>query len=145
MLPLMGNPGYAADKPDFTGRWELVIEKSDFGNVAKPARMTIESSISGAAMHSVQTTYSDQENQSTEFTWYLDGKKHGTDKPAPGYSVTRWEDSTLVTERKSNDGAYRQVIQMTLSRDGKTATEVIQTTNPSGKNKEKLVWRRVDK
>ena len=125
------------------GNWWWINRIS--GSIAKPARMTVESSVSGGAMHSVQTTYSAQENQSAEFTWYLDGRRHGTDKPVPGYSLSRWEDNTLVTERKSDDGAYQEVIHMSLSRDGKTATEVIETQNPSGKNKEKLVWRRVDK
>lgn len=142
-LPLLGAPGYAAGKPDFTGKWELVVEKSDFGALPKPSRMTVHSSVSGEAMKSVQTTYTAQESESTEFTWYLDGKRHKTEKPAPGFSVSRWEDSTLVTERASDDGAYREVIHMSLSRDGKTATEVIQTKNPSGTNKEKLIWNKV--
>lgn len=144
-LPLLQVPAFAFDKPDFTGKWELVVEKSDFGSAPKPSRMTVESSVSGEAMKSVQTTYTAQESEATEYTWYLDGKRHRTDKPAPGYTVSRWEDNTLVTERSSDDGAYRQVIHMSLSRDGKTATELIQTKNPSNSNKEKLVWNRVDR
>ena len=143
LLPLLVAPGYGADKPDFSGKWELVLGKSDFGSVPKPSRMTVESSVSGNAMHSVQTTYSDRDSRSTEFTWYLDGKRHDTAKPAPGFSVTRWEDNTLVNERVSDNGAYKEVIHMTLSRDGKTATEVIEIKNPTGTNKEKLVWRKV--
>ena len=144
-LPLLATPGYTADKPDFTGKWELVVDKSDFGGLPKPSRMTVESTVSGEAMKSVQTTYTAQDSESTEFVWYLDGKRHKTDKPAPGFSVSRWEDNTLVTERASDDGAYRQMIHMAMSRDGKTATELIQTKNPSGSNKEKLVWTRVVK
>lgn len=144
-LPLLGAPGLCADKPDFTGKWELVVEKSDFGGLSKPSRMTVESSFNGEAMKSIQTTYTAQESETTEFTWYLDGKRHKTDKPAPGFAVTRWEDNTLVTERSSDDGAYREVIHMSLSRDGKTATELIQTKNPSGTNKEKLVWAKSGK
>ena len=94
-------------------------------------------------MHSVQTTYTEQDRHSTEFTWYLDGTRHDTAKPVPGYSVTKWEDRTLVNERASDDGAYKEVIHMTLSRDGKTATEVIEIKNPTGNNKEKLLWRKV--
>jgi hypothetical protein len=139
---LMGATVFAASKPDFTGTWELDVKKSDFGNLPKPARMTIQSSVEGDAMHSVQTTYVEQETQTAEFTWYLDGKRHASDKPVPGYSVTRWEDTTLVSERQSNDGAYKQTIHMSLSADGKTATETIETKNPSGTNKEKLIWYR---
>jgi hypothetical protein len=137
-----GVMAFAASKPDFTGAWELDIKKSDFGSLPKPARMTIESTMQGDAMHSVQTTYVEQETQTAEFTWYLDGKRHSSDKPVPGYSVTRWEDTTLVSTRQSDDGAYKEMIRMSLSQDGKTATETIETKNPSGINKEKLIWHR---
>ena len=139
---LTGVTIFAASKPDFTGTWELDVKRSDFGNLPKPARMTIQSTMQGDAMHSVQTTYVEQETQSAEFMWYLDGKRHSTDKPAPGYSVTRWEDTTLVSDRQSNDGAYRETIRMSLSADGKTATETVEIKNPSGTNKEKLIWHR---
>ncbi len=133
---------FAASKPDFTGKWELDTRKSDFGRLAKPARMTIESTVQGNAMRSVQTTYIEQESQSAEFIWYLDGKRHASDKPVPGYSVTRWEDTTLVSDRQSNDGAYKETIRMSLSQDRTTATETVETKNPSGTNKEKLIWHR---
>ena len=133
---------FAASKPDFTGRWELDVNKSDFGGVTKPARMTIESSMQGDMMRSVQTTYAQQDTQTTEFTWYVDGKRHETDKPVPGFSITRWEDTTLVSERQSTDGAYKETTRMSLSRDGKTATEIVETKTPSGNNKEKLIWHR---
>ena len=133
---------FAASKPDFTGTWELDVKRSDFGNLQKPARMTIQSTVQGDAMHSVQTTYVEQETQTAEFTWYLDGKRHSSDKPVPGYSVTRWEDTTLVSERQSQDGAYKETIRMSLSQDGKTATETIETRNPNGASKEKLIWHR---
>jgi hypothetical protein len=130
----------AADKPDFSGKWKLVVEKSNFGRTEKPVSMTLVSTVEGEKMHSVQTTETSQGPQITEFTWYTDGKRHLSDKPTPGYSVTKWEDNVLVTDRRSNDGSYRETIRMTMSADGKTATEEVQIKNPSGTNKEKLVW-----
>ena len=143
LLASWGFAAFAATKPDFTGAWELDVKKSDFGNAPKPARMKIVSTMQGEMMHSVQTTYLPQDLQTTEFTWYVDGKRHVSDEPVPGFSVTRWEDTELVSERRSKDGSYRQTIRMTLSPDGKTATEVVETQNPSGSNKEKLVFHRV--
>ena len=142
LFVVFGSLIFAASKPDFTGTWELDVKRSDFGSLPKPARMTIQSTVQGDAMHSVQTTYVEQENQTAEFNWYLDGKRHASDKPVPGYSVTHWEDTTLVSERQSNDGAYKETIRMSLSPDGKTATEMVETKNPSGTNKEKLIWHR---
>src|SRR4051794_18003070 len=112
-LFLLSIAAVAASKPDFTGAWELDVKKSDFGNAPKPARMTVLSTMEGEMMKSVQTTYLAQDTQTTEFVWYVDGKRHGTDKPVPGFSVTRWEDTTLVSERQSKDGAYKQTIRMT--------------------------------
>jgi hypothetical protein len=135
----------AAQPPDFTGRWECVIAKSSFGNGAKPTRMTVESTVQNGVMHAVQTSYTGQEEQTAEFDWYLDGKRHDTDKPAPGYSITHWEGKTLINERQSNDGVYKQMTRVTLSADGQTATEEIQTKNPNGSNREKLVWQKLPK
>jgi hypothetical protein len=138
-------PVAAASKPDFTGTWELDIKRSDFGKAAKPARMTIQSTMEGEMMRSVQTTYVQQDTQTVEYTWYVDGKQHATDKPVPGYSITRWDDTTLVSDRQSNDGEYRETIRMSLSADGKIATETVQTVTPSGSNKERLIWHRANR
>jgi hypothetical protein len=132
----------AASKPDFTGTWELAVDQSDFGNSTRPTRMTLVSSDKGDVMHSVTTTYTGQDVERIESDWYLDGKKHATDKPALGFSITRWEDNTLVNERQSHDGLYRQTIRLTLSVDGKTATEKVESKTPNGTNRTKLVWRK---
>jgi hypothetical protein len=93
-------------------------------------------------MHAVQNTYTEQGEHTTQFDWYLDGKRHDTDKPAPGYSMTHWEGNTLVNERQSSDGAYKETIRVTLSADGNTATEDVISKNPTGSNREKLIWRK---
>jgi len=133
---------YAAKPADFAGRWELNVKESSFGSLTKPARMTIDCTVNGDEMHSVTTTYLQQDNQAIESTWYLDGKRHPTDKPVPGYSITRWQDGLLISEVGSNDGAYKQIIRLTLSSDGKTVTEEVQTKTPNGNNREKLIWQK---
>ncbi len=133
---------HAAKPADFNGKWELNIKKSDFGNAPKPTRMSIDCTVDGNEMRSITTTYLQQDNSAVESTWYIDGQKHSTDKPIPGYSLTRWQDGTLISERASNDGAYKEVIRLTLSNDGKTATEDVQTRNPNGNNREKLIWQK---
>ena len=142
MLLALAAFGVAADKPDFSGVWKLNVSKSDFGSAEKPVSMTVVSKNEGTQMHSTQSAETAQGPQTTEFTWYLDGKRHATDKPVPGYSITKWDDNALVTQRQSSDGAYKVTIRMTLSADGKVATEEIDTKNPGGTNKEKLIWER---
>ena len=132
--------------PDqLTGHWELVPSQSNFGRVPKPTRMTVDSSVRNGIMHAVQNTYTEQGEHTTQFDWYLDGKRHDTDKPAPGWSLTSWDGKTLVNERQSNDGAYKETIRVTLSSDGNTATEEVITKNPTGTNHEKLIWRKTGK
>jgi hypothetical protein len=140
LLPPGTNP-----PEQLTGHWELVPSQSNFGNLPKPTRMTVDSTIRNGVMHAVQNTYTEQGEHITEFDWYLDGKRHNTDKPAPGYSVTSWDGKTLVNERQSNDGAYKEMIRVILSPDGNTATEEITTRNPAGTNRAKLIWRKTGK
>jgi hypothetical protein len=128
---------------EFSGRWKLVVEKSDFGNASRPVHMTVVCTVKGNVMHAVQTTETSSEGTETsEFTWYLDGKRHPTEKPFPGYSITKWEDDTLVNQRQSNDGAYKETIRVTVAANGKTAVEEITSKNPNGSNHEKLVWEK---
>ena len=133
---------WAATRPDFSGKWELAIEQSNFGNAPKPSRMTLEASNQDNVMHSLQTTYTTQGPETLEGTWYLDGKQHTTNQPTPGYSVTKWQDNVLVNERVSNDHTYREVTRLSLSRDGKTATEQVDSKTPNGNNHLRLIWRK---
>ena len=128
--------------PDFSGRWELVKEKSDFGKMEKPVDMTLVSEKREGYLHSVQTVQTPQGDQSSEGDWYLDGKRHKYDKPVPGYSITRWEGKTLVNERKSDDGQYSETTKLTMQSNGQEAVETVQTHNSTGDNRLKLVWRR---
>ena len=142
ILAIAASLAIAANKPDFTGKWKLIVNRSNFGGAEKPVSMTIESTLKSNVMHSVQTEETAQGPQTSEFDWYMDGQRHSTEKPMRGYSLTRWDNNTLINERRSDDGSYRETIRMTLSSDGKTATEDIQSKGPNGSNHEKLVFER---
>ena len=133
-----------ANKPDFTGTWELNVNKSRFGSMPKPSRMTLEASRKGDVLHSVQTSYDAQAGgpNAVEGEWYLDGQERpiGTDGKMIGLS--RWEANTLVSMRRSADNSMKETIRLTMSGDGKTATEEIVTKSPNGQNKAKLIWER---
>lgn len=135
-------PVNAANHPDFSGRWELNVSKSDFGNAEKPVRMTLVSENKDGYLHSVQTISTPQGDQSSERDWYPDGKQHSYAGPVPGSSVTKWDGNTLVSERTSQDGQYKETVRLKMSADGKTATETVNTKNPNGTNKARLVWER---
>jgi hypothetical protein len=130
-------------KPDFSGKWELNVAKSKFGKMPVPTRMTLEATRKGDSMHSVQTSY-DQAGgpNAVEGEWYLDGRERPMSSDGKMISASRWDGDTLVSERKSKDGAYHEVIRLSISGDGKTATEDIRTKNPNGDNHSTLVWER---
>jgi hypothetical protein len=132
-------PALAADHPDFTGNWVLDTNKSHFGNMPKPVGMKLTVTKNGEAYHSVEVTDTAQGPTTAEGDWFLDGKSHPADKMS---QMSKWENSTLYAEKKSDDGAYDQVIRLTLSPDGKTATERIKVKSPNGNNSSTLVWLR---
>jgi hypothetical protein len=129
-------------RPDFSGQWELVKEKSDFGKMPQPVNMTLISEKRDGYLHSVQTIQTPQGDQVSESDWYPDGKRHNYDKPVPGYSVTHWDGNTLVSEQRSNDGQYHQTVKLSMGANGKEATETVDQRTPNGESHMRLVWRR---
>ena len=148
VLVALSSLGWAADtngKPNFTGEWNLNVGKSSFGKMPKPQSMTLKAAQKGEVLHSEQTTYDMQGSKSLEGDWFLDAKQHPVDPKARGNKQTqmsRWEGNTLLAERHSEDGRYRETIRMTLSGDGKTATEHVSVKSPDGNNSSTLIWDR---
>ena len=132
-------------KPDFTGNWTLNTAKSNFGKMPKPQAMTLKAERKGPVLHSTQTTDDGQGPKSVEGDWFLDGKQHPVDPAAQSNKQTqmsRWQGDTLIAERRSEDGGYQETIRMTLSKDGKTATERVAVKSPNGNNSSTLIWER---
>jgi hypothetical protein len=128
--------------PDFSGQWEIVKGKSDFGKMPAPVSMTLISEKRDGYLHSVQTTQTAQGDQVSESDWHPDGQRHTYEKPVPGYSITHWDGNTLVSERHSNDGQYRQTVKLSMEEHGQQAVETVNEHTPNGDNHMRLVWRR---
>ena len=126
--------------PTLAGKWEMVPAQSNFGSAPKPQSMTAEASVQNDVVHGTLTIGSPQGNRNIDFTWYLDGKRHETGKE---FTITHWEDNTLVNDTESKDGAMKRIDRITLSPDRKTATEIVTSKTPNGTNREKLLWRKV--
>lgn len=125
-----------------SGNWILDVGQSDFGHAARPAKCSAAYTVRGDVVQATQTSVIGGTQQKNRMTLYLDGLQHPSEQPAPGYSVTHWKNRTLTNERSSSDGLYKQTIRVTLSPDGKTATEIMDTKTPQGSNHEKLVWKK---
>ncbi len=134
--------GLAQGKPDFSGTWTLNLNRSNFGKMLKPNGMKLTAKRDGDTMHAVQTTETPGGPESTESDWIADGKEHDTPGNG-GKSLTKWEGNTLYSERRSGDGSYQEKIWLSLSNDGKTATEKVWTKSQNGTNLRTLVWDRI--
>lgn len=132
----------AADHPDFSGHWILNLDRSHFGKMEKPNGMTLAATMSGDTMHAVQTMDLAGGPVTTESNWIADGQQHDALGANGGTIVARWEGNTLYSERKSSDGLYNEKVWLTLSKDGKTATEKVWTKGPEGTNLRTLVWQK---
>jgi hypothetical protein len=133
---------WSANKPDLSGHWDLNVAKSTFGKMPKPVGVSLEVTHNGEGYHSIQKTVTiDHGMTATEGDWYLDGQLHTI--PAGNMTtVSKWDGSTLVSERKSTDGKYQETLKLTVSSDGKTATEHLTVKTPDGTNNSTLVWDR---
>jgi hypothetical protein len=130
------------NKPDFTGNWTLNLDRSNFGKAPKPTRMTLTVSREGDLMRAIETTDSQVGPSDSQSDWVLDGKEHATSSATPGKVLTRWEGNTLYTERRADDGSFTQRIWLSLSPDGKTASEKVWTRGSEGTNISHLIWER---
>jgi hypothetical protein len=132
----------AADHPDLSGKWELNTQKSTFSKKNyNPVGMTLEVTRLGDRFHSKLITVDGMNGNSvTEGDWFLDGMTH----PIPGtewIQMSKWEGNVLVAEKKSPEG-YEERVRLTLSPDGKQATENLFVKNSEGSGSSTLIWDR---
>lgn len=125
-------PPAATAKPDFTGTWQLNLEKSDYDQVPPPQDEVLVFAKTGSTF-TVATT-SDNERGKEVYT--LPFATDGTETPTPTgtfantatlqYLSTKgeWQGSSLVLSQKimyqDSPGTLKSVL--TLSPDGKTLT-----------------------
>jgi hypothetical protein len=120
-------PASAQDKPDLSGTWVMVAEKSDFGAMPAPTSRTdvIEHKGTSLVMKRKQSGGPMGEVEST-LTYGIDGKEY-QNKAGPNdvTSKLRWEGDVLVIEStvKTEQGDATVVDRYNLSADKKTLTQ----------------------
>lgn len=116
----------AADKPNFSGSWQIDLAKSDFGGAPPPGSFTreIEHNEPTVILTDDQTSALGSEKAVRKYT--TDGKETtyqwmGSDVK----SAAHWEGNALVIIGKVNAGGTDLIVTSTLmiSADGKTLTE----------------------
>src|SRR5215469_7994090 len=128
---------FAANLPDFSGRWSFNPEKSKNIGMMSEMKMTQTIKQSSASVDVTTEATFQGNNQQTKMHYDLSGKSAANDSPMAGPSETlsRWEGDKLVTTWTSVGAVAGTKTVRTetwsLSPDGKTMTvESVRGSNP---------------
>jgi hypothetical protein len=136
----------AADKPNFTGKWTLDTEKSDFGQMPPPTSQIQEIDHKDPKLKIKTTTKSAQGDRTAEASYTTDGEEN-TNPGAQGSEVksrTKWDGNKLVSNRKLSFQGNEVEIADTqeLGADGKTFTIDRTFKSAMGEGTQKLVFKK---
>ena len=134
---------FAQAKPNFSGEWVMVPEKSDFGPVPAPTAMTRTITHQDPILKIVTVqTGGATGDRKIETTFSTDGKpQKNTIIDSPMTTTGKWEDKTIVlTSTMSMQGVDVGIEdRMSLSDDGKTLTLTRKIAAPDGEMMAKVV------
>jgi hypothetical protein len=147
----------AADRPDFSGEWNLNIVKSDFGGQKlSPIGELLKINHKDPVLMMTRTIASDKGVITTELAYSTDGRETTNKSYAalgpegvrqiPGglemRNIARWEDSALVIETpvSMNGSNFSIKWKWILSADGKTL-ETVRTFGP-GERPQREIYER---
>jgi hypothetical protein len=128
----------AGDKPDFSGRWKLDLDKSSFGAMPPPATMirTVDQKGPTIEIDNALTG----PDMSLTFQYSTDGKETtNTFMGSDFKSKANWDGKMLVIRNYLPDGQLASTNKWTLSDDGKTFTDVWSISSPDGNVEVKYV------
>jgi hypothetical protein len=125
----------AQDKPNFSGEWRMNPEKSDYGMVPKPDKMTRKIAHNEPNLLISTAQSGPQGEIASELKLVIDGKEQ-TNKVgnAEVKSTPRWEGRILRIDSKRpfQNGELIMQEKWTLSADGKTIASAVHIVAPMG-------------
>ncbi len=137
-LTLLAATALCSAKPNFSGKWQINLPKSDYGRIPPPQTLVRTVKQSDPNM-SVSTTQSRQGKESTiSFTYTTDGKESVSQTPTGDVRiVAKWEGDSLVVEstRDVQGNEVKQIDRWTMSEDGKSMTVVVTLKSPQGETR----------
>ena len=130
-------------RPDFSGRWRMVKDKSDFGGFAIPDLVVrvIEHHDPTLNVHTVQTTGT--KTTTADVSYFTDGSQ--TSNVINGHDATSkafWDGPALVIRTNMKDSKNEDVViedRWELSDDQQTLTTTSHIETPKGQVDMKLV------
>jgi hypothetical protein len=130
-------------KPDFSGKWVLNVEKSEFAPLPPPESGSRVIDHKDPKMKITETNKGQRGERTTEREITTDGQENKNTFPNGEYvSKSHWNGSKLVTEGRlqlqDNEIGIKETTE--LSKDGKTLTLKRQLSSPQGEAVQKLVY-----
>lgn len=129
--------------PDFSGRWRMVKDKSDFGGFAVPDLVVqvVDHHDPTMNIHTVETIGG--KTKSADVSYFTDGSItnnviNGRNAESKGF----WDGPALVIRTNEKDSKDEEVViedRWELSEDGQTLTRTSHITTPKGQVDMKLV------
>lgn len=144
-LPALAYPQAAlpTPKPDFSGRWRMIKDQSDFGGFSIPDAVirVIEHRDPTLNVHTIQTTGS--KTTTADVSYFTDGSQ--TQNVINGHDATSkayWDGPALVIRTNMKDSKGEDVViedRWQLSDDQQTLTTTSHIETPKGQVDMKLV------
>lgn len=132
----------AAAKPNFTGTWKLVADKSDFGPMPAPEKLEQKIEHNDPEVK-VTATQSTQNGEVTaELSYNTEGKETTNQlRGQPMKSTAKWDGEALAVDSKLDFQGNEITLsdKWTLSEDGKTLTMNRKINSPQGELEMKIV------
>jgi len=132
MLAVGSLPALA--KPNYAGEWKLVLEKSDFGPMPPPEKLTrtIEQTETEVKAKTVSTSANGESTY--ESTYSTEGKETKFNQRGEVKAVGNWDGDVLVVKMKREfQGMELDILEKwELGDDGKTLTITDTINTPQG-------------
>ena len=109
------------EKPDFSGRWKLNVEKSDFGGAPGPTSLTSRIEHRGPELKVHSEIAGPQGQYATDYKWFTDGRENvNTVRGNEIHATVVWEGAALkaTSTTEANGTKLTLVDQWSLSQDG---------------------------
>jgi hypothetical protein len=132
-----------AKHPNYSGRWKMIKDQSDFGKFKAPDMIirVVDEHEPTLNIHTLQTK--DGKTTSSDVSYFIDGREStNTLGGRDATSKSFWDGSSLTirTETKNSKGEDTQIVdRWDLSTDGQTLTIASHIETPNGEVDLKLV------
>lgn len=140
LVALAASPAQA--KPDFTGDWKLVADKSDFGPMPAPEKLEQKVKHTDPELKVTTTQVSQQGEMTAELTYSTDGKETVNKfRDNPMKTTAKWDGDTLTMSSKIDFQGNEITLNDTwvLTEEGKTLTVSRKIATPQGEFETKIV------